>query len=367
MAGDSWEFYKEGKYNKTYVNGSHTHILKIPKLKHSYALFLQTDTPERSVRLWNLINPDLQPKAEIIHTSYGKGWICPFVEGVQASTKEIHHGLIDIFNRTGRIVVDAISPNNFLKTPKGEIICIDIGMALQLESLTERYSVSKVSSKLRRNKSLISLDSWAVMYGEYMDYFDKWLPHYPLAVNTVKALLFIQKYYPDITDVNFLRDNARLVQTLSEAYSEAEKNSQRKAPMGDVSKADVSSGEGEDLKEGGLPLSDELSLEEVKTHCDEVLKAYIESRGDIKDKQFTPLWGTSFFRDADLTQRKVLKAQNLREDIAKAKSISEIQFLIQVAQSHRSLMVGRFETGLKSCLADCLNYIAPQMRRALAA
>jgi hypothetical protein len=91
-----------------------------------------TDLPERSVRLWNEINPDLEPEATLISTEMGDGWACPFIKGVQASDHEMSVALIDIFNRTGRIVVDATAPENFIKTPSGKVVCIDIGMALQI-------------------------------------------------------------------------------------------------------------------------------------------------------------------------------------------------------------------------------------------
>ena len=126
-----WIRIGKGSYNVAYRSEDSRLVFKVAQDDSP------TDIPERSVRLWNLLNPNLQPPAQVsrqkISGKWVTGWTCPFVVGVQASDKEIRQGLIDVFNRTGRIIMDAVAPDNFLKTRNGDIVCIDIGHALEME------------------------------------------------------------------------------------------------------------------------------------------------------------------------------------------------------------------------------------------
>lgn len=174
-----------------------------------------TDLPLRSVRLWNLINHDLQPKAEVVDVIDKEGrkhtvWACPFVTGRQASDKEMSRALIDVFNSTGRIVLDAMSPKNFVTTAEGKVICIDIGMALNMER------------RLERKPSMVSLDTLgdAGLMRNYRSYYHdpSIVRNYSLAVATVKSLRFLKEHRPDIYDIEFLKDNGRLLNICAKAY-----------------------------------------------------------------------------------------------------------------------------------------------------
>jgi len=120
----NWSLLGEGAYNIAYINPQGTLVLKIQKDKP-----YDTDLPERSVRLWNEINPHCTPEAYVVNTKYGMAWVCPFIKGRQATDDEMSNAIIDIYNNTGRIVVDATAKNNFITTHKGKVVCIDIGMA----------------------------------------------------------------------------------------------------------------------------------------------------------------------------------------------------------------------------------------------
>lgn len=204
MSKIKWEKLGEGGYNKVYVNSERSLVLKIPKDMRD-----ETDTPERSVRLWNLINPDLQPKAAI----YNRGWTCPFVKGVQASDDDMVEALINIYQKTGRIIVDATAKKNFVKANDGKIVCVDIGMALDLES----QEISKASG-LRRIPSEVSLSTWDNLKDDYEDFFDTCAENNPKTVQLIKALIFIQKNRLDMLDVSFLRNNPELISKLACAY-----------------------------------------------------------------------------------------------------------------------------------------------------
>ena len=72
-AAEKWVLLGAGSYNRAYRSQDSREVLKIQKNA------AETDTPERSVRLWNLINPDLVPPARLEDSAHGKGWVCPFI------------------------------------------------------------------------------------------------------------------------------------------------------------------------------------------------------------------------------------------------------------------------------------------------
>lgn len=205
----NWVFLGKGSYNVAYKSIDGTEVLKIQRGK------TKTDSPERSVRLWNAINAHLPPPARLQTTALGKGWVCPFITGVQAPDRDMADALIDIFNRTGRIVVDATAAKNFVKAPDGTVLCVDIGQALQFEEREERHF-----SEVVRRKSIVSLDSWSSTRDTYTPFFRECERIYPQSVSVVKALVFIKENRPDILDVTFLKINPTLVAKLAQAYDE---------------------------------------------------------------------------------------------------------------------------------------------------
>jgi hypothetical protein len=204
-----WQFLGEGTYNKVYLSDEGKEVLKIQKNN------IQTDAPERSVRLWNAINPELLFPARLLDTSQGTGWVCPFIKGEQASDSDMTEALIDIYNKTGRIVVDATAPKNFIKTPDGQVVCIDVGMAMQLERREE-----KEFSQLVRRHSVISLDRWSFLKSDYDPFFKECSEGYPETVKLVKALVLIKDNRPDMVNVDFLKTSPELVDKLATAYDE---------------------------------------------------------------------------------------------------------------------------------------------------
>ncbi|MFI4963241.1 MAG: hypothetical protein ACHP6H_05225, partial [Legionellales bacterium] len=203
-----WSFWGQGAFNTVYKSKDGKSVLKIQKNKKDLS-----DTPERSVRIWNEINSHLSPPARVLETRLGKGWVCPFVDGVQASDNDIFSALITLYNRTGRIVVDAPSPRNFIKTINGQIFCVDIGVALQLD-LRDRHFFNGLS----KNNSVVSLTAWAQNSKGYDGYFINCQPFAPNTVKLIKALLFIKAHRPDMYKVGFLKSNPNILQILAHAY-----------------------------------------------------------------------------------------------------------------------------------------------------
>jgi hypothetical protein len=227
-----WFELAAGSFNTVYINAERTEIFKV---QHSDGDI--SDAPERSVRLWNLINsevyPDRPAKIHTVHMGGGElktGWICPYIEGVQANDDEISATLLSIFNQTGRIIVDATAPKNFLRTPSGQIICVDIGLAIELERREEasrsleHMSDGKPPRALTRKRSETSLSVWDEYKNTYNDCFfvSDLARIYPKTTSIIKALLYIKMQRPDIFNVDCLIGRPDLIALLVASYNQSQ-------------------------------------------------------------------------------------------------------------------------------------------------
>lgn len=270
-----WKYIGEGTFNMAYRSdfGKGDLIFKVAKqitdkvskkplkiLKISN--FDTMDNYARSVRIWNDINSDIRPPAYIEQTKIEgetvEGWVCPYVEGVQAPDLEIAQKLIEIYNRTGRIIVDAPSSNNFLKTPTGKIVCIDVGLAVQLE---KREEVSLLGLPYR--SSFSSLEIWDdSAVDTYSDYFETPIcKKNPQTTKTIKALLYIKENRQDIHQVDFLNTDPSTLTNLAKAYDTAHRSSNAPIPSRDETNQTI-----KDAEERLMQKQD-LSLEELKQCC----------------------------------------------------------------------------------------------------
>ena len=216
MAQAKWEQLKwtklgRGTYNQAYLSDDKKLVLKIQR-EDLKLVDIPMDLPERSVRIWNEVNPDFP--AFIAKTKNWTGWICPYISGVKPTDKEISDCIIDIFNKTGRIVEDAAGRDNFKKTPEGRVVCIDIGIALQMEQRDQVF----LPGKLTRSKSAVSLYAWDKLMEGFSEFFPQARIFRPITVDTVKALLFIKTNRPDIFDVSFLKQSPLLIDQLAKGY-----------------------------------------------------------------------------------------------------------------------------------------------------
>ncbi len=55
-----WKDLGKGSYNNTYISPDGLSVLKVCHKEDA-----KTDSPERSVRIWNELNPDLSPPARL--------------------------------------------------------------------------------------------------------------------------------------------------------------------------------------------------------------------------------------------------------------------------------------------------------------
>ncbi len=241
-----WHRLGKGSYNSTYTDSadeaSRRFVLKIQKPETGSVQ--KADSPERAVRLWNLINSDIYPPAtlEVVDASefashhddhalqrHTHAWRCPYIKGKTASDREIATAVVDIFNRTGRIIPDASSPGNILRMSNGKLVCVDIGLALELDKRQEETSAGAgagagagdsvgAGPKLRRQKSDVSIESWDHLRQPFNSYFEKTKKSMPHTVATLQALLFIKINRPDIRNADFLLANPKLRAKLADAY-----------------------------------------------------------------------------------------------------------------------------------------------------
>lgn len=95
-----WKRLGEGNFNTTYIDEEKKEVLKVAK-GTTYSVDALADTPRRSIRLWNILNPDLPKARFVLDPVLGAGWVCSYIHGRQSNAKEIHLALIDIYKREG--------------------------------------------------------------------------------------------------------------------------------------------------------------------------------------------------------------------------------------------------------------------------
>lgn len=348
-----WTLLGKGTYNTAYVNPERTLVMKI-RIKTDPKQGADFDAPPRSVRLFNQLNPDLPP-AYLVNTKSGPAWICPYVEGVQANDTEISGTLVKIFNASGRIVVDAISKRNFLRTPKGQIVCIDIGMALQME---KREESSFTEGVLERRMSITSLDAWQATKNNYAKMFEKHSAQFPKTINIIKALLFIKFNRPDIYNVSFLQDDSKLISQLAKAYDQQDPITALAhldlivhKPKNDAIDDEPVILSHKDIEEACAFLKKEvpITFNHIKEGCLKQLEEYINSRGTINSNgDFEPSWTTKIFRDTSRVNQKIELA---RELMLKFRDIPTLDGMLELIKNAQPI----FPTGsLAASLGKCV-------------
>lgn len=308
------------------------------------------DTPERSVELWNTINPT-RATAELANLPFyskkmGKwmeiyGWICPFIEGRKISHEDdketrqkddtaISKALIDIFTRTGRIIVDATN-RNFIEATNGEMVCIDIGLAINLrideaKSSPATETKSPPHSTRSRAKSE-SNPAWQTLKDYYdTEYFRDHEPYYPKSTNTIKALLFIATNCPDITDARFLESerNPTLIDDLAIAYD-------GKVCIDDalanLKKALISKDDNPDIDISDPDGTDKTDISEVKSHDTMTTLSESQRRSFLSLQKKT----TTYFEKLEDSLIKSLPSYNDLSEDSKQLFKSQIREELQLA------------------------------------
>ena len=162
-----WREIGSGSFNTAYVNRENTLVLKAKQTSCCCIIrcFDRLDDPDRSVRLWNLINKPLidsglLTSAKIYYSKrFGKVWISPYIQGRQATTVEINNAREEIHQRTQRYVKDAHVLGNFLvftdKEGVEHTVCVDVGYSFDTrENVALLSPESAVSNRSWRMQSV---------------------------------------------------------------------------------------------------------------------------------------------------------------------------------------------------------------------
>lgn len=388
-----------GSYNFAYTNQEYTEVLKVkigwkgPKG--------DLDTVERSIRIFKEINPDLEDGVKEFFDNEGRaiGWICPFINGDAPSRLEIRAALIDIFNRTGRVILDAHVKGNFIKNTEGKTVCVDVGMAMEIEKSEEEVFYKKYhKSQRKRTKSIISYNAMEVIFGETSIQHKLLLDSKNIVITTIKALLFIKEHRPDITNANFLLVDTEYINLLANAFDakydwgfysknsvcDTDKNgfAQRL-----VLKVEDASGIKRSFKDKDINIKKryqkkvdkaieklnnekELTFESIKTRCLGELDRYIRSRVGKDGSKDNIRSKLRFFRNNDLTVLKINLAEEIKTRIAECDSIDDLTKTLNLI-SNRDFTVGDhkyamaqksdYTSGLVRCLCICKYTLAKSL------
>lgn len=341
-----WEFIGEGSNNRVYLNKQEGLVLKIMKKSLKDGL---TDSPERSVRLWNLINSKITPSATIVSLADGKtAWVAPYVQGRQSTDIEMKNALIEIYNSTGRIIVDAPVKENFITTDKDQVVCVDIGMALQMEYKDDEILKSdkisqeeKFFTKSIRRKSIISLDTWEKIKKDHGYFFQLYAQSHSQTIKTIKALLFIKNKRPDILDVSFLKSDPENIKLFAKAYGVI-RRFENQSLMQEAKK--------------NLDNQQTLTFDKIKESCLKEINRYINSYGSIDSNgKFQPSFITQHFRNLHQITESIVVAQSLASTITKASTLTGLGVMFKKAEA--SLDDSNIPGGLSSSLLKCVEIV----------
>lgn len=263
-----------GTYNTSFVlnKKSSPENLLVLKLRHNQSL--ETNTPERAARLFNEINKPwinkeeanfkarvvaiqlqeinnmliglkvffrqesryhslITPFQDLIEKGHERlnCLIRPYIPGTQPSDREMSKYLIQLYNRTGRIIANAPTRDTLIKSGD-DIVTVDTDFALKLSGTRER-SGSRVSISTWHTKGMCqSFNEPRVKYRDtnYFRYFShKAAPRdkKPEAVETITALLFFEAYagrnnrtinYNEITENHVFEDARTYTHCQSKIY-----------------------------------------------------------------------------------------------------------------------------------------------------
>lgn len=193
-----WFYLAKGNYNLAYVNRDKTQVFKLQIHPKDFA-----DAPSRLVRIWNEVN-EVVGQAEEKTIGKHKGWVAPFIDGKKASDEERSGFVLELYKKTGRILLDATSGENVLKTKDNQLVCIDLGMALLLDQQDEALPAYKKT----RRYSMDSHKLWTPKdIATYHYYYKRAYMFGPKTIKVVKALLIIQAFMPEREQLDNLQDN----------------------------------------------------------------------------------------------------------------------------------------------------------------
>ncbi|MCX7120887.1 MAG: hypothetical protein NTZ67_03815 [Gammaproteobacteria bacterium] len=231
-----WKFHAHGNYNAIYVhfdpndtNPSAEPILVFAQCLDPLEL---TDSADRKAAVWNdVFREEIIINEKFKASVYEAGCILPYIayqkdhnkECVLPETYLLCNAILDMFEKTGRIVLDAIAPGNFVtRLSDGKVICIDAGFALRFDvsKKNNREKILFVDEKATHQitgfenddafeKSVTSLSVWPKKASLYIDYFNQYnqkigTPYY-FIITFIKALIVLATLNLELKTTDVLR------------------------------------------------------------------------------------------------------------------------------------------------------------------
>ena len=236
--------------------------------------------------------------------------------------------ILQTYSQTGRIMLNPLVPQHLIES----------------KSYPTEFDAQVPSINLGNDFRPVSPSSQLFWTHERRLFFKSiWLKNFensPKTVLTIKALLFLQQYRPDISDVNFLT-HLKFIQYLADAY---DLEGDRHHALNHLKR----------LKS--------VNIDHIKLDIKTKLLNYIESRGTIEGTQFFPNRSSSIFRDAQVTEFRINLALRLINKIQALNHSSLIQEKIQETKqwSEEKYPCTFFKSHFSQCMDECLQLISQQ-------
>lgn len=179
-----WKLYGKGSYNVVFKSKEDI-TLKANETTHTGSVVIKIpnqqddlNNPERAVRVWREINPDLP--AELTEVNVNKmslqGWMAPFVEGREGRDAEVAAGVRQVYLKSRRIIADACTSGNFIVS-KGVPICVDVDVAFKRHSVASEIYLKNLSREYIR--------FWSTPYNR---------ENFPFTIKTIKSLFYMETF-----------------------------------------------------------------------------------------------------------------------------------------------------------------------------
>jgi hypothetical protein len=333
---EGWQFLGEGAFNTAYQSMCGQFVLKIPRPKGK-----DTEDPERSVQIFCEIHPEYAQHTQLIKIGPYTGWQMPYFKGREANDHEITKKLIDIYVKTGRIVMDAPSKDNFICTDAGEVICVDVSFAFRLHT------------NLWRRASFSSLELWKNYEHQYKNHFFQrgiFIDYYQQTIFTIKALITIQKFAPDLNNLDFLHQHSFFARHLAKIYDYDQSNDAQAIHQ-------------------KIMMMQHYAFETLKQRCLENLSNYLKARCYLNDTFFNFLnhpqrslpklelsWFSFLFRNHQLTYQKIELVQQNIQKIHRCQDFFPLEQIVEQFDDPEDKLRNRFfQSGLKTTYMLCQN------------
>ena len=162
-----------------------THQAEIEKINHEAEACIELSSCGRNVRLWREING---PHPFVKLSADGKSWFAPFINGAGVTELEAAEAIIDIYKKTGRVVLDGYVAGNFRKgfyldkdqKKKEGIFLVDFDMAI----------IPK--AKRKRRRSLASEQFHDLIQPFYQEHWDT---YFSVGMESARALLLLEENF----------------------------------------------------------------------------------------------------------------------------------------------------------------------------